>query len=87
MRIRTKVWNGLASGVVLTLGLLSMTKTSQALPDYTKVTKKQCNYCHEGTPNSGKYTDAGQYYREHRSLKGFIPKQAPPQPPKQTTSQ
>jgi len=51
-----------------------------ANPDFTKKTAKKCFYCHEGNWTSGKYTEAGQYYKEHGTLKGFVPKpQAPPQ--------
>ena len=59
------------------LGLFTMSQPSQANPDFTKRTGKQCAYCHVGSWDSGKYTEAGQYFKEHRSFKGYVPK-APP---------
>ncbi len=66
-------------GMALTvgLGIFSMPQTSQANPDFTKRTGKKCVYCHVGAWQSGKYTAAGQYFKEHRTLKGYIAKPPP----------
>ncbi len=47
---------------------------AQANPDFTKKTGKKCLYCHIGDWTSGKFTEAGEYYREHRTFKGYAPK-------------
>lgn len=57
----------LAAGIVLTSGL------SQAKPDYTKKERRDCVFCHQGSWTSGQYTDAGQYYKDHHTLKGYKP--------------
>ena len=67
-------WAVLAVG----LGSISLPQPTLANPDFTKRTGKKCVYCHVGTWDSGKYTDAGQYFKDHHTFKGFIPK-APPQ--------
>ncbi len=66
-------------GMALTvgLGIFSMPQTSLANPDFTKRTGKKCVYCHVGAWQSGKYTTAGQYFKEHRTLKGYIVKPPP----------
>jgi hypothetical protein len=66
-------------GMVLAvgLGLLSMPQRSLANPDFTKRTGKKCVYCHVGSWSSGKYTEAGQYFKEHHSFKGYVPKATP----------
>ena len=66
-------------GMVLALGLgmFFMAQPSQANPDFTKRTGKKCVYCHVGAWDSGKYTEAGQYFKEHRTFTGYVPK-APP---------
>ncbi|MGD1071901.1 MAG: hypothetical protein ABSB15_17350 [Bryobacteraceae bacterium] len=56
---------------VLACGLLLVPATSSGKPEYTRMTNQECNYCH--VPNSRKLTDAGLYYRKHRTLKGFTP--------------
>ena len=50
---------------------------SRANPDFTKRTGKKCVFCHAGSWDSGKYSEAGRYFKEHHSFKGYIPK-APP---------
>jgi len=58
------------------LGILAIgPKPAAANPDWTKKERKQCNYCHVGAWDSGKYTEAGTYYKEHQySFKGYTPK-------------
>jgi hypothetical protein len=64
------------SAVVLTVGVLALgVRPATANPDWTKKERKQCVYCHVGTWDSGKYTEAGQYYKDHQfSFKGYVPK-------------
>ena len=74
-------------GIVLGAGLFLLPQRSPANADYTKMTGKKCVFCHVGDWGSGKFTDAGLYYREHKTFRGFVAKdpnstQAPPgQPP------
>ena len=51
--------------------LLLIPSTTTAKPEYTRMTDQDCVYCH--VPKSRKLTDAGTYYRQHRTLKGFVP--------------
>jgi hypothetical protein len=51
--------------------LLVDARASLAKPEYTRRTKKECQYCHP--PNSFQLTDAGRYYRDHRTLDGYDP--------------
>jgi hypothetical protein len=61
----------LVSLPVLFGGLLLVPVTTSAKPEYTRMTNQDCVYCH--VPKSRKLTDAGVYYRQHRTLKGFVP--------------
>jgi hypothetical protein len=56
---------------VLIGGLILIPKDTSAKPEYSRMTDQDCAYCHE--PKSRKLTNAGVYYRQHRTLKGFIP--------------
>jgi len=49
-----------------------------AQPDYTKKEHVQCAVCHDGSWTSGKYTEAGKYYMEHHTFKGYRPTKPPP---------
>ncbi len=58
-------------GAMLIIGA----KPAAANPDWTKKERKQCVYCHVGAWDSHKYTEAGQYYKDHEySFKGYVPK-------------
>jgi len=61
--------------LVLAGGALLIPQKSAANPDFTKRTGKKCVYCHIGDWSSGKYTEAGLYYREHATLKGYVEKE------------
>lgn len=62
----------LAPAVILAAGLLLSVRISPAKPEYTRRTKKDCEFCHP--PDSRKLTPAGEYYREHgNSLEGYRP--------------
>ena len=65
-------------GMVLAMGVFFTSQNSRANPDYTKRTGKKCLYCHIGEWNSGKYTEAGQYFKGHNTLKGYVQKEPPP---------
>lgn len=55
-------------------------ENASANPDFTKRTSKKCVYCHVGAWTSGQFTEAGQYFKVHNTLKGYAPKEpAPPQ--------
>ncbi len=66
------------SAAILTGALLIIgAKPAPANPDWTKKERKQCVYCHVGAWDSHKYTEAGQYYKDHEySFKGYVPKTA-----------
>ncbi len=53
-------------------GLLSTDKVS-AKPEYTRRTKQGCEVCHP--PDSRSLNEAGEYYRHHRSLDGYKPRE------------
>ena len=46
-----------------------------AKPEYTRKTTKGCAFCHQ--PPGYNLTDAGKYYADHGSLKGYKPKPKP----------
>ena len=71
----------LVSGPFLLAGIILVSRPSSAQPDYTKKERVQCIVCHEGSWSSGKYTPAGEYYKEHHTFKGYHP--AKPAPSKQ----
>jgi hypothetical protein len=56
---------------VLICGLFMVPETTTAKPEYSRMTDQDCAYCH--VPKSRKLTDAGTYYRQHRTMKGFVP--------------
>jgi hypothetical protein len=65
---------------ILVVGLLLAPQDTPAKPDYTRRTRKDCEFCHP--PNSRLLNDAGKYYQEHRnSLEGYKPKQDAPKEP------
>lgn len=58
--------------IILAAILLLNTKPAAAKPEYTRRTKQGCDVCHP--PDSRALNEAGEYYRDHRSLDGFKPK-------------
>jgi len=44
---------------------------AMANPEYSRRSGKECNYCHPA--NTFRMNEAGRYYKEHKSLKGFVP--------------
>lgn len=59
--------------MILGMGVFLASQNSNANPDYTKKTGKKCLCCHVGDWSSGQYTDAGKYYKEHRTFKDYVP--------------
>jgi len=65
---------------LLAVGFLVCTTASYGTPEYSKQTKKACNFCHTQVKPADKelmkksLTDAGKYYGEHKSLDGYTPK-------------
>jgi len=60
-------------------GFLICTTASYGTTEYAKATKKTCTFCHEKTVGdkdamSKNLTDAGKYYKEKKTLDGFVPK-------------
>jgi hypothetical protein len=58
--------------IVLAGGLGLVPKEISAKPEYTHITKQECAYCHASLRDR-KLTEAGLYFRKHRSLKGYKP--------------
>lgn len=62
--------------IVLAGGIAFFSSASYAKPEYVKLTKKACTYCHvdaKATPK--KLTPAGEYYKKNNTLDGFVPPQ------------
>jgi len=54
-------------------GVFFTARTSWAVPEFARKTKKECSFCHPA--DSWQLTEAGKYYREHKySLEGYKPK-------------
>jgi hypothetical protein len=69
----------MAVGAATTVGAIFLLAAGagEARPDYTRRTKKECLYCHPA--DSFRLTEAGEYYRQHRTLDGYQPKERPKQ--------
>ena len=58
--------------IILLGGLLVSSTLSFGKPEYVKTTKKACAYCHVDSKAKPKeLTEAGKYYKEHKSLEGY----------------
>jgi hypothetical protein len=60
-------------------GILICTTASYGTVEYAKATKKACAYCHQKTVGDKEamktnLTDAGKYYKEKKTLDGFVQK-------------
>ncbi len=70
----SKIKYALPAAILLGGFLLSST-LSYGKPEYFKATKKPCSFCHVDSKAKPKeLTDAGKYYKEHKSLEGFAEK-------------
>ena len=76
MRELTYKLTWVPSAMVVVVGMLAIGAIPVAAnPAWTKKERKQCVYCHVGAWDSGKYTEAGQYYKSHEfSFNGYVPK-------------
>jgi len=68
-----------APAVVLAAGVMFTSTASFAKKEYMVATKKACKYCHvdamaKDPVQQKALTDAGKYYKEHKSLDGFVEK-------------
>lgn len=63
------------AGIACASLIVSYPMRGEARPEYTRRTKKECQYCHP--PDSFRLTEAGEYYRDHRTLDGYKPKEKP----------
>jgi cytochrome c553 len=52
--------------------LAGIARSSGAKPEYTRKTTKACAFCHQ--PPGYNLNEAGKYYADHGSLKGYKPK-------------
>ncbi len=61
--------------IILLGGFVASTTLSYGKPEYVKATKKACAYCHVDSKAKPKeLTEAGNYYKEHKSLEGYTEK-------------
>lgn len=53
-------------------GFVICSTASFGKPEYSKTTKKTCNYCHvDAKAKPKELTDAGKYYQQHKTLDGY----------------
>ncbi len=63
---------------ILLGGFLLCTTASYGTAEMAKQTKKGCSYCHvqnppkKGDPKATELKDAGKYFKEHKSLDGYV---------------
>jgi len=66
----------LAPAAILAAGLFFSSTATLAKPEYSRRTKKECDFCHP--PHTWNLNEAGIYYRDHHySLQGYQPKEKP----------
>ena len=68
-----------APALVLAAGVMFTSSASYAKKEYVAATKKSCTYCHVNAASKDpvvqkQLTDAGKYYKEHKSFDGFVEK-------------
>ena len=68
-----------APAIVLAAGVMFTSTASFAKKEYMVATKKACKYCHVNamatdSVQQKELTDAGKFYKEHKSLDGFVEK-------------
>ena len=64
---------------ILLGGFLVCTTASYGTAEYAKNTKKACTFCHEKVTSDKEVmkvnlTDAGKYYKDKKTLDGYVPK-------------
>ena len=60
-------------------GILICTTASYGTAEYAKTTKKSCTFCHVKVTSDkeamkGNLTDAGKYFKDKKSLDGYVEK-------------
>jgi hypothetical protein len=65
-----------APAFVLIAGMAISSNTSYAKPEYVKLTKKGCAYCHVGDAKAKPtvLTPAGEFYKKNKTLDGYVEK-------------
>jgi hypothetical protein len=68
-----------APALVLAAGMMFSSTASYAKKEYMVATKKACKYCHvdamaKDAVKQKELTDAGKFYKDHKSLDGFVEK-------------
>jgi hypothetical protein len=77
MKLMRRLAKLIAPASILAAAWFLNAKVVVAKPDYTRRTKKDCEFCHP--PDSRELNDAGKYYRDHNySLQGYKPKEEKP---------
>jgi hypothetical protein len=57
---------------LVTGGMLLFTAATYGKAEYTKETKKACNFCHVDAKKAPKELNAaGKYYHQHKKLDGY----------------
>jgi hypothetical protein len=70
----------IAPAVILLGGFLLCSMVGYGKMEFTKATKKPCTYCHEknvpgdAAAMKANLTDAGKYYKEKKTLDGYVEK-------------
>ena len=59
----------------MTAVVLALAASVSAKPEYTRKTTKGCAFCHQSPGYN--LNEAGKYYADHGSLKGYPPKPKP----------
>ncbi len=65
---------------IMMAGFLLSTTASYGTAENTKQTKKACKYCHTvalpktNTPEAKQLTDAGKYFKDKKTLDGYVEK-------------
>ena len=72
-------WKTVLPAVILVGGFLVCTTASYGTAEYAKNTKKGCTFCHEKVSSdkdamSKNLTAAGKYYKEKKTLDGYVAK-------------
>jgi hypothetical protein len=71
--VKRSNWKYIAPAAILIAGIAFQPRPVSAKPEYTRRLKKGCDVCHP--PDSRELNEAGEYYRSHKSLDGYKPKE------------
>ena len=53
---------------------IALAPWAHGIPEYSNKEKVPCEFCHTGVGKAD-LNDAGKYYKEHRTLKGYAPRE------------